>query len=96
MAFKAQALKTATIEVSKDGVYLCDALMRYELNSMAQSSCNLSINGVVAMTLPVNGTDGKLVTVKGQEVKLSKGLYELNVEAVKPGLELEQLTFTEV
>lgn len=95
VTFKAEATKAALIEVSKEGLYQCDAMMRYELNSMAQSSCNLSINGVVAMTLPVNGTDGKLVSVKGQEVQLSKGLYELTVEVVKPGLELEQLTFTE-
>ncbi|MGF1696264.1 glycoside hydrolase family 3 C-terminal domain-containing protein [Vibrio lamellibrachiae] len=96
VSFKPKSMKSAIIEVTHDGLYQCDALMRYELNSMAQSSCNLNINGVIAMTLPVNGTDGKLVTVKGQQVKLTKGCYELSVETVKPGLELEQLTFAKV
>jgi beta-glucosidase len=46
------------------------------------------------MTFSVHGTDGELHKVDGLQVKLSKGLYELSLEFVKPGLELERLGFT--
>ncbi|MDR9827200.1 glycoside hydrolase family 3 C-terminal domain-containing protein [Vibrio sp. FNV 38] len=80
------------ISVTEEGVYDCRALMKYDRDSTAQSSCNLSINDVFAMTLPINGTKGHMVEVVGQKVSLKKGTYQLSVESVKPGLELEYIS----
>jgi beta-glucosidase len=86
--------KKRFIEVEEAGIYLCEAQMRYDRDATAQSSCNLSINGEFAMTLPINGTNGRTVAVKGQKVSLSKGTYQLSVEAAMSGLELDFLTLT--
>ncbi|MGB2325944.1 MAG: glycoside hydrolase family 3 protein, partial [Pseudomonadales bacterium] len=87
---------TYTLAVDVDGVYQCSAMMRYARNSQAQSSCSLSFNGTFSMSLPVNGTDGKSVTVEGLQVKLEKGFYQLDINFVKPGSEIQQITFTKV
>ncbi|MFT6986650.1 MAG: beta-glucosidase [Psychromonas sp.] len=83
-----------TIAVADPGIYQCSALICYERNSLAQSSCSLRFNGIFSMSLAVNGTDGKLVTIEGLQVKLEKGLYKLDLDFVKSGLELERLIFT--
>lgn len=81
------------IEVNRTGVYQCYAHMRYDRNSLAQSSCSLSINGVFAMSLPVNGTDNKLVRVEGLKVKLEQGFYQIELDFVRPGPEITTLNF---
>ena len=86
--------KTLIIEVAEAGVYQCSGLISYDRNSLAQSSCSLSLNGIFSMSLGVNGTDGKVITVEGLQVKLEKGLYQLDLNFVKVGLELECLIFT--
>ena len=87
---------TYTLAVDTAGVYQCSAMMRYARNSQAQSSCSLSFNGTFSMSLPVNGTDGKSVTVEGLQVRLEKGFYQLDINFVKPGSEIQQITFTKV
>jgi beta-glucosidase len=86
--------KTLILEVAEAGVYQCSGLISYDRNSLAQSSCSLSLNGVFSMSLGVNGTDGEVTTVEGLQVKLEKGLYQLDLNFVKVGLELERLIFT--
>lgn len=83
-----------TVEVTQAGLYQCSSLIRYDENSLAQSSCGLSFNGIFSMSLGINGTDGKLARVEGLQVNLEKGRYELSLNFVKPGLEIERLIFT--
>ncbi|WP_394245083.1 glycoside hydrolase family 3 protein [Vibrio astriarenae] len=84
----------AFINVEESGIYNCIAHIKYERDGTAQSSCNLSINDQFAMTLPIHGTNGKSVKVEGQNVSLKIGRYRLNIESVRPGLELEHLSLT--
>jgi beta-glucosidase len=86
--------KIVTMEVVEAGVYQFTSSVRYDRHSLAQSSCSLSLNGIFAMSLSVNGTDGERVTVEGLKVRLEKGFYELTVDFLKRGLELERLMFT--
>lgn len=85
---------SVVLEVSEAGTYQCNGIGLYNRNSLAQSSCSLSFNSDFSMSLPINGTDGKKVTIEGLQIKLEKGLYQLDVQFVKPGLELERLVFT--
>jgi beta-glucosidase len=85
---------SVTIAVTEPGIYQCSGLIRYERNSLAQSSCSLRLNGLFSMSFAVNGTDGKLVTIEGLQVKLEKGCYKLDLDFVKSGLALEGLIFT--
>jgi beta-glucosidase len=86
--------KIVTMEVAEAGVYQFTSSVRYDRHSLAQSSCSLRLNGIFAMSLSVNGTDGERVTVEGLKVRLEKGFYELTVDFLKRGLELERLMFT--
>ncbi|MDX1303518.1 glycoside hydrolase family 3 protein [Photobacterium sp.] len=85
---------SVAIGVAETGIYQCRGAMKYERDSLAQSSCSLSLNDVFSMSLPINGTDGKLVMVEGLQVKLDKGYYKLDIDFVKPGLELVNIIFT--
>ncbi|MGR5319694.1 glycoside hydrolase family 3 protein [Vibrio sp. DNB22_19_1] len=82
---------SVVIEVREAGVYQFNGVMKYERDSLAQSSCSLSVNGDFSMTLPLHGTDGELITVEGLQVKLTPGFYTLDIDFVKPGLELEKI-----
>ncbi|WP_354623829.1 glycoside hydrolase family 3 N-terminal domain-containing protein [Psychromonas sp. MME2] len=86
--------KSMMIEVLEAGVYQFSGVGHYDRNSQAQSSCSISLNGVFAMSLPMNGTSGESIVVEGLEVRLGKGYYELTLDFVKPGLALERLMFT--
>jgi len=84
------------IEVPEDGIYQCYGFIKYDRDAQAQSTCSLSLNHIFSQTFSVHGTDGKVHKVDGLQVKLAKGLYELSLEFVKPGLVIEQLGFTKL
>ncbi|AQM69715.1 Thermostable beta-glucosidase B [Vibrio campbellii] len=83
---------SVVLKVDEEGVYQFNGMMKYERDSLAQSSCSLFLNGDFSMTLPMHGTDGELITVEGLKVKLNPGFYTLDINFVKPGLELEKIT----
>lgn len=82
---------SVVIEVSEAGIYQFNGVMNYERDALAQSSCSLLLNDEFSMTLPLHGTDGESVTVEGLKVKLQPGFYYLDINFVKPGLELEEI-----
>jgi len=81
------------IAVAEAGIYQCNAIICYDRDALAQSSCSLSINGTFSMSLGVNGTGGKSQTVEGLQIALEVGLYQLDINFVKVGLILQTLTF---
>lgn len=94
LALKSSANTRVTLRVDEPGVYHCHCRMRYDRNSIAQSTCSFSLNGVFAMSLSINGTDGKSISVEGLPVNLEAGLYDLHIDFVKQGLEIEEISFT--
>lgn len=82
------------IYVEQEGVYQCQALMNYQRDSLAQSSCSLSINDEFAMSFPIHGTEGASLLVDGLKIRLAKGRYRFAIEFVKPGAELEVFYLT--
>ncbi len=85
---------TFDIEVESEGVYLCQALMSYDRDSLAQSSCSMAINGQFSMSFAINGTEGKSILVEGLKVSLRKGIYTISLDFVKAGAKVEVLSFT--
>lgn len=81
------------IDVSETAIYLFSALIRYERDSLSQSACNVSFNGLYSMSISVNGTNGKLANIDGLQVKLEKGLHQVNLDFVQSGLEFDSITF---
>ncbi|MDD1795164.1 glycoside hydrolase family 3 C-terminal domain-containing protein [Enterovibrio sp. ZSDZ42] len=88
--------KSVTLEVNEPASYQFQGVMHFDRDSLAQSACSLFLNGEFGMTLPTNGTDGERVTVEGLQVKLQPGFYVLDIDFVKPGLVLEEITISKV
>ncbi|MFD1175405.1 glycoside hydrolase family 3 C-terminal domain-containing protein [Paenibacillus puldeungensis] len=106
-ADKAQSLsedaqvKTATAEktlvkVDQAGEYRIFAHVMSPDDQLAQSACNLLLNGETVTTIQTNGTDGKWIKRKLVKVELEAGLYEMGLEFIKPGLQVEWVEFKQV
>ena len=85
--------QSLVVQIQEAGIYQVTALANYDRNSLAQSSCSLSLNDIFCMSLPMNGSDGQSVNIEGLDVRLDIGFYTLNVNFVKRGMELEQISF---
>ncbi|PMH44582.1 beta-glucosidase [Vibrio sp. 10N.286.49.B3] len=83
--------KSIVLEVKEVGIYQFNGKVKYDLSPIAQSSFSLFLNGDFCMTLAHCGTDGKLITVEGRKLQLEPGFYSLDINFIKPGLELERV-----
>ncbi|KAI7266220.1 hypothetical protein KC345_g8217, partial [Hortaea werneckii] len=63
---------------------------------LAQSACNVILNGQPVTTIQTNGTEGKWIRQKLVKVELEAGLYEMKLDFVKPGLQIEWIEFKQV
>jgi beta-glucosidase len=59
----------------------------------AQSACNVYLNGRLTATVQTNGTNGQWIARKLAKVRLEAGLYELRVEPVKAGIQVDWIAF---
>ncbi|MCJ8329174.1 MAG: glycoside hydrolase family 3 C-terminal domain-containing protein [Lentisphaeria bacterium] len=91
--FNATSNLTVSVKLEEAAVYKLILNTCYDRHTAAQSSCSLYINGDFAMTLSVNGTEGKWIDVEGVSVNLEAGYYEFSIDFVKPGLELAFILF---
>ena len=91
--FNATSNLTVSVKLEEAAVYKLILNTCYDRHTAAQSSCSLYINGDFAMTLSVNGTEGKWIDVEGVSVNLEAGYYEFSIAFVKPGLELAFILF---
>lgn len=60
---------------------------------LAQSACNIMLNGQLMTTVQTNGTEGKWFRQRLVKVELEAGLYELTLDFVKPGLQIGWIEF---
>ncbi|WP_339205708.1 glycoside hydrolase family 3 C-terminal domain-containing protein [Paenibacillus sp. FSL K6-3182] len=63
---------------------------------LAQSACNVTLNDQLMTTIQTNGTEGKWIKQKLVKVELEAGFYELKLEFIKPGLQIEWIEFKKV
>ena len=79
--------------INNNGMYKVEVTMKHENNELAQSACNLNINNELLQTINLNGTGGTLKTEVIALVQLDKGLYNVNLDFKKPGLEIIHIRF---
>ena len=60
---------------------------------LAQSACNVLLNDQLMTTIQTNGTEGKWIRQKLVKIELEAGLYELKLEFIKPGLQIDWIEF---
>ncbi|WP_410771271.1 glycoside hydrolase family 3 C-terminal domain-containing protein [Fontibacillus sp. BL9] len=63
---------------------------------LAQSACNVTLNGQVMTTIQTNGTEGQWIKQKLVKIELEAGLYELKLEHIKPGMQIDWIEFKQV
>ncbi|MBW4085082.1 glycoside hydrolase family 3 C-terminal domain-containing protein [Paenibacillus sp. S150] len=84
------------VKVEQAGQYRIIVEIMSAETELAQSACNLTLNGQMLATIQTNGTDGKWVRQKLVKVELEAGLYELKLDFVKPGLQIGWIEFKTV
>ncbi|AWB42996.1 beta-glucosidase [Paenibacillus sp. CAA11] len=84
---------SALMNVVQPGVYRVFVNLMSQGSELAQSACNLSLNGQLVTTVQTNGTDGRWMTQKLVKVELETGLYEVKLDHMKPGLQIDWIEF---
>jgi beta-glucosidase len=93
---KTVSAKTTYVRAAEAGVYRIIANVKSPGNWLAQTTCNIILNGKLSATIQTNGTDNELVKFKLAKIELQEGQYELKLDFVKPGMEVEWLEFRKV
>jgi len=86
----------AVMRVDEAGEYRIIVHIMSPETNVAQSACNVTLNGKQMTTIQTNGTEGKWIKQKLLKVALEAGLYELRLEYVKPGLVIDWIEFKKV
>ncbi len=84
------------MQVDQAGEYRIIVQIMSPETNVAQSACNVTLNGQQMTTIQTNGTEGKWIKQRLVKVELEAGLYELKLEYVKPGLQIDWIEFKQV
>ena len=82
-----------TFRVENAGVYKVIAKLMSKESNTAQTVCKAYLNDVELNTFQTNGTEGKWLYQILLRIMLEQGNYELKIEFLKPGMEVEYLEF---
>jgi len=93
---KAVAAGSSFMKVDQAGQYRIIVSIMSPEPELAQSACNVTLNDQLMTTIQTNGTEGKWIKQKLVKVELEAGLYELKLEFIKPGLQIEWIEFKKV
>lgn len=83
-------------KVEQPGVYRVAVNVMSPEAELAQSACNLLLNGQILTTVQMNGTQGRWLKQRLVTIELELGTYKLEVEFTKPGLQLGAVEFKRV
>lgn len=83
-------------EVGKAGQYRILVHIMSTEPELAQSACNVNLNDQLMTTIQTNGTEGQWIRQKLVKVELEAGLYEMKLEFIKPGLQIDWIEFNKV
>jgi beta-glucosidase len=84
------------IKVAKAGVYRIIANIKSPGSFLAQTACNIILNDKIVAIIQTNGTNDEWVRYKLVKIELEEGLYELKIDFIKPGLQIEWIEFKQV
>lgn len=83
----------ALIRVKENGTYRLMVSVRSFGSELAQTSCSLFLNGSQAATIQTGGTDGQWMKQRLVKAELSEGLYKLELQELKQGMDIEWVEF---
>lgn len=85
----------AVMRVEQSGVYRITVHLMSTEFAWAQSACNVLINGKLMTTVQTNGTESAWIRQRLVKVELPEGLYELKLDFVKPGMQIDWIEFVQ-
>lgn len=85
---------SVVVKSSQGGPFWITVQLMSQDNSLAQSACNVTLNGQQLATVQTNGTDGQWVRQRLGKIVLAAGLYEVKLEFTKPGLVIDWIAFS--
>ena len=86
---------SAVMKVEQSGVYRITVHLMSTEFAWAQSACNVLVNGELMTTVQTNGTESAWIRQKLVKVELPAGLYELQLDFVKPGMQIDRIEFVQ-
>lgn len=84
---------TTLFAVDEAGEYRIYVQLMSDEFFLAQSACNLFLNDQAVVTIQSNGTEGSWIKQKLIKVHLDAGLYEMKLDYIKPGLQIDYIEF---
>jgi beta-glucosidase len=75
------------------GKYLISANVMSPDTRLAQTTCNFILNDELMTTIQMNGSEGKWIERKLVLIELEEGIYELKLDFIKPGMEIDWIQF---
>lgn len=87
---------SAIIKVERAGLYRIIVRIMSLGTDLAQTACNVTLNDQLMTTIQTNGTEGKWIKQKLVKIELEEGLYQLNLDFIKPGMQLDWIEFKKV
>ncbi|MGB4659701.1 MAG: glycoside hydrolase family 3 C-terminal domain-containing protein [Mobilitalea sp.] len=88
-----ETANSAQMKVAKAGIYSVLVRIMSKENNSAQTVCNAYLNGIQFMTFQTNGTEGRWIVQKLLRIELEAGNYDLQLDFVKPGMQVEWMKF---
>lgn len=86
----------AYFRISRSGEYRMFASVMSPEFFTAQSACNIFLNGRLMATVQTNGTNGAWIPRKLVKVRLEAGVYEVRIEPVKQGMQVNWIAFNPI
>ncbi|KZS46487.1 beta-glucosidase [Paenibacillus glucanolyticus] len=96
MQVKPAAGGSTYVNVEEPGEYRIIVRIMSPESELAQSACNVTLNDQPVTTIQTNGTDGRWIKQKLVKVRLEAGNYEMKLDFVKPGLQIDWIEFKRV
>ncbi|KPL72044.1 beta-glucosidase [Ornatilinea apprima] len=87
---------TTVFNVPEAGVYRVIVRIMSAASNLAQTTCNVSLNNQFVTSIQTHGTDGKWIQQKLVKIELEKGFYELVLDFVKPGMQIDWIEFSRI
>lgn len=84
------------VKVSKAGEYRIFVNIMSPDSNLAQTACNVTLNDKLMTTIQTSGTEGKWIKQKLVKIQLEEGLYDLKLDFIKPGMQLDWIEFKQV
>src|SRR5690606_29094933 len=86
----------ASFKVKSPGIYAASVRIRSDGWNTAQNLCRNMLNGEHMATIQSNGTSGQWIKQRLIPVELEAGSYDLQLEHVKPGIDVDWIGFRKV